>query len=268
VPSALLSTVGRLPFVRKLGQFVDLAGSLHVEGIERIAHHARGRMLDVGCGEKPYQYIFAPHVSEHVGVEYSESFAETHASQREGATASGTGPDVYYDGKRLPFEDASFDTVLSTQVLEHTSEPGALMAEMARVLRPGGKLLLTVPFSFRLHEEPRDFFRYTPHGLRALCEAADMRVLECAPFGSVWTAIAHKVNSLLTLRVVRLQGLGQAVGKFGHEREATRGPRWALVPFAVPAMVTLAAVGRVMDRVLDDPTEAIGYVVVAERARQ
>jgi len=265
MPSVLLSSVGRLPFVRRLGHFVDLAGSLHIEGIERIAHHARGRMLDVGCGEKPYQAIFAPYVSEHVGIEYSDSFAETHASQRPPAIATGTGPDLYYDGKRLPFDDATFDTVLSAQVLEHTPEPQALMLEMARVLRPGGRLLLTVPFSFRLHEEPRDYFRYTPHGLRSLCEAADLHVLECVPFGSVWTAIAHKINSLLTLRIVRLHGLGQLVGKFGHEPGATRGPRWALVPLAVPAMVSLAAAGRLMDRVLNDPTEAIGYVVVAER---
>ena len=220
-------------------------------------------MLDVGCGEKPYASIFAPYVSEHLGIEYDESFAETFSSKRAAANAAG-GPDLYYDGKRLPFEDHSFDTVLSAQVLEHTPEPLALVKEMARVLRPGGALILSVPFSFRLHEEPRDYFRYTPHGLRSLCEAAEMRVTETVPFGSVWTVIAHKVNSMITLRMVRLDGLGQAMGKFGHEASATRGPRWALVPFAVPAMVSLAAAGRILDRVIHDPTEAIGYVIVAE----
>ena len=63
-----------------------------------------------------------------------------------------------------------------------------------------------------------------------------------------------------------LDGLGQAMGKFGHEASAGRGPRWALVPFAAPAMVSLAAAGRILDRVMYDATEAIGYVIVAEHA--
>jgi hypothetical protein len=54
------------------------------------------------------------------------------------------------------------------------------------------------------------------------------------------------------------------MGKFGHEAAATRGPRWALVPLALPTMVSLAAAGRILDRVMYDPTEAIGYVAVAE----
>jgi SAM-dependent methyltransferase len=245
-----------------VGTFVDLAGSLHVAALTRVAAKARGRMLDVGCGDKPYAHIFARYVTEYLGIEYSESFVETFASKR-GAVNAAHAPDLYYDGKRLPFDDHTFDTVLSAQVLEHTPEPLALVREMARVLRPGGVLILSVPFSFRLHEEPRDYFRYTPHGLRSLCEAAGMRVTETLPFGSVWTAIAHKINSLITLRL-RLHGLGQAMGKFGHEASATRGPRWTLVPFALPTMVSLAAAGRILDRVMYDPTEAIGYVVVAE----
>src|ERR1700733_9563621 len=221
MPDFLVSAVGRIPGVRRLGQFVDLAGSLHVAALAQVAPRAQGRMLDVGCGQKQYVPIFAPYVSEHLGIEYDESFAETFSSKRASGSA-GHGPDLYYDGKRLPFDDRTFDTVLSAQVLEHTPEPLALLVEMARVLRPGGRLILSVPFSFRLHEEPRDYFRYTPHGLRSLCEAAGMRVTETLPFGSVWTAIAHKVNSMITLRIVRLDGIGQAMGKFGHEASAIR----------------------------------------------
>src|SRR5450432_2599019 len=108
---SLLRALGRFPGVRGLGQFVDLAGSLHVDSLARVAAQARGRMLDVGCGEKIYANIFRPFVTEHLGIEYDASFAETFASRRV-AAGGGRGPDLYYDGKRLPFEDATFDTVL------------------------------------------------------------------------------------------------------------------------------------------------------------
>ncbi len=62
----------------------------------------------------------------------------------------------------IPLEDGSFDTVLMTEVLEHLEEPARGLAEAGRLLRPGGKLILTTPFMWPLHEEPRDFFRYSP----------------------------------------------------------------------------------------------------------
>ena len=104
-------------------------------------------------------------MSAYIGVEHAATFARTEA----GAHA---GPDVVYGGGTLPFRDGAFDTVLSVQVLEHTPRPAALVAEMARVLAPDGILILTAPFQFRLHEQPHDYFRYSPYGLRQLCADA------------------------------------------------------------------------------------------------
>ncbi len=78
--------------------------------------------------------------------------------------------DHYYDGRRFPFVDCSFDAVLCNQVLEHVFNPHEFVAEMHRVLKPGGRLVLTVPFVWDEHEQPFDYARYSSFGLRALFE--------------------------------------------------------------------------------------------------
>jgi len=122
--------------------------------------HARGRLLDVGCGEKPYAPLFRDLVDEHVGVDHPESIHPLSAV------------DVLATAYDIPLEDASFDTVLMTEVLEHLEEPARAIAEARRLLRPGGNLILSTPFMWPLHEEPRDFFRYSPHGLRHLLKGS------------------------------------------------------------------------------------------------
>jgi SAM-dependent methyltransferase len=79
----------------------------------------------------------------------------------------GTRPDVFADGARLPFRDASFDTVVLLEVLEHVADAPAVLDEIARVLKPGGRLLLSVPFLYPLHDAPHDYRRYTAPGLEA-----------------------------------------------------------------------------------------------------
>ena len=84
--------------------------------------------------------------------------------------------DIVGSLEALPVAARSFDAVVSTQVLEHVAEPLLVLRELHRVLRPAGKLYLTVPFVGELHEEPHDFFRYTPHGLRHLLTSAGFQV--------------------------------------------------------------------------------------------
>jgi SAM-dependent methyltransferase len=248
--------VGRA--ARTLADWVDLQYSLLLQQIIRAAPRARGRLLDVGCGDKPYQSIFRPHVSEYVGIEHEEVFASTHASAAEHR------PDLYYDGNRLPFADKSFDTVLSIQVLEHTPRPQALLDEISRVLRPDGLLILSAPFSARLHEEPYDYFRYTPHGLRSLCENAGLVVTEIWEQGNIWSVIGHKLNSYLAFRAAGSQGMAVRMGKLKHEGKglAAGGRPW-LLPLVVPAMVAVAGSARVLDRFAPDPTEVLSFMLFA-----
>src|SRR5262245_35049954 len=78
-------------------------------------------------------------------------------------------PDVVADVCDLRcFEDASFDAVFLLEVLEHVETPDLAISELHRVLKLGGALVLSTPFLFEIHEAPRDYFRFTEHGLRFL----------------------------------------------------------------------------------------------------
>lgn len=261
----MIPAVRRLPILGRAAKaasdWVDLQWALVVLLLERVAPQAHGRLLDVGCGDKPYEQLFLPYVSEYVGIEAEESFTSTQASH------SARKPDLLYDGRRLPFDDRSFDTVLSVQVLEHTPRPAALVSEMARVLKDDGVLILSAPFQFRLHEQPHDYFRYTPHGLRALCAEAGLAVLEVHNQGSLWSVLAHKLNSYLAFQVARVGGLAQRLGKLPHEPPSTTPPRLWTLPLVAPMMLGLSGSARIMDRLLPDPEEALGFLIVARRVR-
>lgn len=123
--------------------------------VERHARFIKGRVLDVGCGSKPYSDLVV--AEDYVGLEIDSK------SSRERGIA-----DAYYDGRTFPFEDGSFDCVICSQVLEHVFEPDQFLSEIRRVLRVNGYLLITVPFVWDEHEQPFDYARYSSFGLRDL----------------------------------------------------------------------------------------------------
>lgn len=140
--------------------------------LERASVHARGRLLDIGCGNKPYKQLFAKRVSVHIGCDAVQS-SDRRVDVRCLATA-------------LPFKDASYDTVLLTQVIEHVADHQTLLAEAHRVLRAGGILIVSGPLYWPLHEEPFDYFRFTEHGFRFLLERAGFFVDETMRNGGKW----------------------------------------------------------------------------------
>lgn len=243
---------------RAASDWIDLQWSLLVRALVAVAPMARGRLLDVGCGDKPFERIFRPHVDEYLGIEHKATFYAT------AANLGPSRPDYFYDGDRLPFEDGSFDTVLSIQVLEHTPHPRQLVAEMARVLKKEGALILAAPFSFRLHEEPHDYFRYSPHGLRELCSEAGLAIDRVEQVGSLWSLVGHKLNSYLALHVARIGGAAQKLGKLGHEAPGQAGARLWTLPFVAPAVLAISIGARIMDRMFFERQEALGFVVVAK----
>jgi SAM-dependent methyltransferase len=151
--------------------------------------YAAGRLIDVGCGDNPWRTTFRPYIEEHIGIDHGE-------------TLHGLADvDIVADAYDIPLADRSVDTVLLTEVLEHLEEPAKALAECRRVLRPGGYLIATTPFSWPLHEHPRDFFRYSPYGLRHLSDAAGLEVAELRPLSGIWTTLSlHLSWALLRYR--------------------------------------------------------------------
>ena len=113
-------------------------------------------------------------------------------------------PDVVeFDGTVIPFPDNHFDAVMCTEVLEHAMAPEALIAEMHRVLKPGGSLVLTVPFAARVHHIPYDFHRFTRYRLAQMFAA--FSAVQIEERGNDLAVIANKiiVATIRQLKVLR-----------------------------------------------------------------
>ena len=149
--------------------------------IESAIRRARGDLhvgkpvvLDVGCGERPYEDLFA-------GCTYwGLNYGTEHAS-----------PHLVGTALALPIRDSAVDLVFATQVIEHLPDPARFLGECARVLRPGGRLVLTGPMYWPLHEEPHDYFRFTKYGFAELLRRTGLDLLELKPDGGNWAMIGQ-----------------------------------------------------------------------------
>jgi SAM-dependent methyltransferase len=151
---------------------------------------AQGRLLDIGCGNKPYAQMFAGRVTEYVGCDMAQS--------------SENKVDVICPATAIPLDDASFGTVLCTQVIEHVADHRQLLNEAFRLLQSRGVLILSGPMYWPLHEEPYDFFRFTEHGLRYLLEASGFAVDRVVSNGGRWALCGQVlVHTILKTRVNR-----------------------------------------------------------------
>jgi len=151
----------------------------------------KGRVLDIGAGEAPWQHLLRH--ADYVGVDVAE--ASDYGMRQK--------PDIrYYDGVTLPFDAATFDYVLCTEVLEHVPDPAHFLADLSRVLRTGGTLVLTVPWSARLHHTPHDYTRFTRFGLDRLIRSAAFSEIEIEERGNDVAVIANKLI-VVTFRLLR-----------------------------------------------------------------
>lgn len=142
--------------------FIARRGLLKV--IKNLGKRITGKTLDVGCGTKPYEKYF--NSTEYIGLEIETTI------NRDLKRA-----DYFYDGKKFPFNDSSFDSVVTNQVLEHVFNPDGFLSEIGRVLKDDGKLLLTVPFVWDEHEQPYDYARYSSFGLKSLLEKNGFEII-------------------------------------------------------------------------------------------
>jgi SAM-dependent methyltransferase len=138
----------------------------------------RGRVVDLGCGDMPFKAYILKTADEYIGVDWLNSEHDQ------------SNVDVFADlTKRLPFKEDYADTVVSFQVMEHLPEPAFFLSECFRILKPGGSLLITVPFMWHVHEKPYDYFRYTRYGLEYLLGKSgfvDIKIDENTGFWQMW----------------------------------------------------------------------------------
>jgi len=155
-----------------------------VKALKKVQHQVKsGMILDVGCGMKPYKSLLNASGSAYYGTDYPLTM--------KGSYGKSTKADFFSESTLLPFNNNTFDTLLSTQMLEHVSDPKKVIQEMGRVLKPGGIMILSAPMTWPLHEEPYDFFRYTLHGLRHLLQKANFEILDEIPRGNNFTTMAQ-----------------------------------------------------------------------------
>lgn len=141
------------------------------------------RVLDVGSGDSPYRELFD-------GLTYlTNDWAGTMHEPE-------TPVDVVAPAHDLPLDDDSLDAIVCTQVLEHTPEPWVVIDEFARVIRPGGTLIITAPLTWYLHELPHDYYRFTAYGLGHLLARSGFVAVDVRPMNDSAGTLAELLRQL------------------------------------------------------------------------
>lgn len=216
-------------------KFNWLANHKIIAALERVRSHARGELLDVGCGSKPFAPLFAGRVRRYWG-------SDLRASRYLGRER----PDAFATAEAQPFRSGAFDTVLGLSMLTYLPEPGRMLAEAQRVLKPGGMLILEFTQMVPLHDEPHDYFRFTRHGAEYLLDRAGFDMVEAVPVGGLWARV----------------GLSTIAGL----NRLNRGPTRVLTELPVRFLYVVLQLGfELLDRVFFDSREVLAHVVVARR---
>lgn len=199
-------------------RLLELAARRHLQRFD-------GRVLDLGCGTSPYRE-YLPATARHIGAD--------HTAQRS--------VDVLAAGEQLPFADASFDGVICTEVIEYWRRPWLVLAEVARVLKPGGRLYLTAPFDWH-QMPPGDYWRFTGAGVAALLDDAGFDVEAEEEIGGLFSAFAGK---LIEETIDRLWL--QPVRRLGLKRGAYAVAALAALPWNAAAVGLMPLLDRVSTR--------------------
>lgn len=202
-----------------------------------LSQYAQGKMIDIGCGDKPYKEMALPFVTEHIGVDHSDTMHNK------------SNIDLFGDAYHIPEQNEYFDTILCTDVLEHLEEPGAAIAEAYRVLKTGGYAIYTVPFFWHLHEEPRDFYRYTKWGLKYLFEKNGFEIIEIKPLSGFIVTFAQELCYFLEL----------------FRRGGKLNPLWWLIPIVNSIIQSFAFL---LNKIDSTKQFSIEYLCIARKSEK
>ncbi len=146
--------------------------------VNQYSKELSGNLLDFGCGAKPYKSLFT-NATTYTGVDF-ENVGHPHLNEQ---------IDVFYDGKKLPFENGKFDAVFASEVFEHIFNLEEMLPELNRVLKPNGKILITCPFVWNEHEVPHDYARYTQFALKHLLENNGFEIITIDKSGDFYMTL-------------------------------------------------------------------------------
>jgi ubiquinone/menaquinone biosynthesis C-methylase UbiE len=148
--------------------------------LKKFLPGVRGKVVDVGAGQSPYKHLLDADVAQYVGLDIrgADNFGYNNPEI------------VHFDGRHIPLESDSIDALLCTEVLEHVEDAQELIDEMHRILKPGGRGVLTIPWSARYHYIPYDYHRFTPSRLKIMFSAFSSASVQ--PRGTDITAIVSK----------------------------------------------------------------------------
>jgi SAM-dependent methyltransferase len=191
VPTAIYDKLD--PFEASIRRFVRDAAA---------ATPPEARVLDAGAGEGRFKSFFIN--TRYVGLDFAQGDPKWNYSKL----------DVIGRLEALPLADNTFDRVLCIVVLEHTPEPGKVLDEFYRVLKPGGIVHLVVPHMWEEHQRPHDYFRFTSSGIRYLLEGSGFRLKQIRPVGGFFWQLSRRFIGVLSF--------------------AQHGWRWILFPFLAP----------------------------------
>jgi SAM-dependent methyltransferase len=157
--------------------------------------HLRGVLLDLGCGTQPYRSL------------YAQRFKKVIAADVESRSLL----DARLDVRRLPFRDNTVDVVLLTEVIEHIIDGADVLREIGRVLKPGGRLLITWPFIYPLHELPHDYVRYSEFAMQSLATGGGLAITRLERRGD-FLCVAGTLVEQCVLGTIELAGRCPWVG--------------------------------------------------------
>lgn len=148
------------------------------EVVQYSLKYISGKTIDLGAGSAKYRNII-----KQKSIEYTTF-----------DVVPGPNVDVVGDVLDLPFKDESFDTVISTQLLEHVEKPWVVVKQIHRILKKDGTCICTAPFLIPYHADPHDYFRFTKEGLESLFRNEGFNIIECDSYGPMFNVISEFIR--------------------------------------------------------------------------
>ena len=140
--------------------------------------HVRGRVLDLGAGLAKYKETIKKYATDYIACDVKKN----------------ENIDTVCDVTNLVFPPESFDTVISTQVFEHVDNPFTVAQEIKKVLKTGGNAIITAPFMFPFHADPKDNFRFSREGLEEIFKSFGFEIINSGIYGGFFMVLSEMIH--------------------------------------------------------------------------